>query len=180
MPYQDQSNIGRWRAAANGKRCRGNTWFIPYDTIKSREKDRPHPATFPPRLPEQCLRLARGAAPGHADRLLDRQPADGLDRDLDGADDGVEVVERAEARPARRGDAAALVVADVVDDVVDSRGPPVSLAPATMSGQARLSPMTLTPKSLPAFTTPLIVSSCARAMTTTWVAPARAIISASR
>jgi site-specific DNA-methyltransferase (adenine-specific) len=57
VPYQDQSNIGRWRAAANGKRCRGNTWFIPYDTIKSREKDRPHPATFPPRLPEQCLRL---------------------------------------------------------------------------------------------------------------------------
>jgi site-specific DNA-methyltransferase (adenine-specific) len=57
VPYQDTSNIGRWRAAANGKRCRGNTWFIPYDTIKSREKDRPHPATFPPRLPEQCLRL---------------------------------------------------------------------------------------------------------------------------
>jgi site-specific DNA-methyltransferase (adenine-specific) len=57
VPYQDQSNIGRWRAAANGKRCRGNTWFMPYDTIKSREKDRPHPATFPPRLPEQCLRL---------------------------------------------------------------------------------------------------------------------------
>jgi site-specific DNA-methyltransferase (adenine-specific) len=57
VPYQDQSNIGRWRAAANGKRCRGNTWFIPYDTIKNREKDRPHPATFPPRLPEQCLRL---------------------------------------------------------------------------------------------------------------------------
>ncbi len=57
VPYQDQSNIGRWRAAANGKRCRGNTWFIPYDTIKSREKDRPHPATFPPRLPEQCVRL---------------------------------------------------------------------------------------------------------------------------
>jgi site-specific DNA-methyltransferase (adenine-specific) len=57
VPYQDQSNIGRWRAAANGTRCRGNTWFIPYDTIKNREKDRPHPATFPPRLPEQCLRL---------------------------------------------------------------------------------------------------------------------------
>jgi site-specific DNA-methyltransferase (adenine-specific) len=55
--YQDQSNVGRWQTAAGGVRCRGNTWFIPYDTIQSREKDRPHPATFPPKLPEMCLRL---------------------------------------------------------------------------------------------------------------------------
>lgn len=55
--YQDPSNIGRWRAAASGVRCRGNTWFIPYDTIQSRDKERPHPATFPPRVPEYCLRL---------------------------------------------------------------------------------------------------------------------------
>lgn len=57
VPYQDQSNIGRWRAAADGVRCRGNTWFIPYETIQRRDRDRPHPATFPSRLPEQCLRL---------------------------------------------------------------------------------------------------------------------------
>ncbi len=57
VKYQDQSNVGRWRTAASGVRCRGNTWFIPYDTIQSREKERPHPATFPPRLPEMCLRL---------------------------------------------------------------------------------------------------------------------------
>jgi site-specific DNA-methyltransferase (adenine-specific) len=55
--YQDQSNVGRWRSAAGGVRCRGNTWFIPYETIQNREKDRPHPATFPPRLPDMCLRL---------------------------------------------------------------------------------------------------------------------------
>jgi site-specific DNA-methyltransferase (adenine-specific) len=55
--YQDRSNVGRWRGAASGVRCRGNTWFIPYDTIQSRDKDRPHPATFPPKLPEMCLRL---------------------------------------------------------------------------------------------------------------------------
>jgi site-specific DNA-methyltransferase (adenine-specific) len=30
---------------------------MPYDTIQRRETDRPHPATFPPRLPEYCLRL---------------------------------------------------------------------------------------------------------------------------
>jgi site-specific DNA-methyltransferase (adenine-specific) len=62
VKYQDASNVGRWRAAAGGRRCRGNTWFIPYETIQSREKDRPHPATFPSRLPEYCLRLHGAAA----------------------------------------------------------------------------------------------------------------------
>ena len=57
VKYQDQSNVGRWQTAASGVRCRGNTWFIPYDTIQSREKDRPHPATFPVKLPEMCVRL---------------------------------------------------------------------------------------------------------------------------
>jgi site-specific DNA-methyltransferase (adenine-specific) len=57
VPYQDQTNIARWRRAAAGVRCRGNTWFIPYETIQRRDRDRPHPATFPSRLPEQCLRL---------------------------------------------------------------------------------------------------------------------------
>jgi len=57
VPYQDKSNIARWRAAAGGLRCRGNTWFIPYETIQSRARERPHPATFPPKLPEFCLRL---------------------------------------------------------------------------------------------------------------------------
>ena len=57
VAYQDQSNIARWRAASEGIRCRGNTWFIPYETIQRRDRDRPHPATFPSKLPEQCLRL---------------------------------------------------------------------------------------------------------------------------
>ena len=57
VKYQDPSNVARWATAAAGVRCRGNTWFIPYETIQSREKDRPHPATFPPRLPEMCMRL---------------------------------------------------------------------------------------------------------------------------
>jgi len=57
VKYQDQSNIGRWAGASEGLRCRGNTWFIPYDTIQSRDRERPHPATFPVRLPEQCLKL---------------------------------------------------------------------------------------------------------------------------
>ncbi len=57
VKYQDASNVARWRAGSGGRRCRGNAWFIPYETIQSREKDRPHPATFPTRLPEYCLRL---------------------------------------------------------------------------------------------------------------------------
>jgi len=57
VPYQDKSNIGRWESATQDLRCRGNTWFIPYKTIQNRQKERPHPATFPPRLPEMCIKL---------------------------------------------------------------------------------------------------------------------------
>jgi site-specific DNA-methyltransferase (adenine-specific) len=57
VAYQDASNIARWQSGGNNRRCRGNTWFIPYDTIQSRDKDRPHPATFPPRVPEFCFKL---------------------------------------------------------------------------------------------------------------------------
>ena len=57
VQYQDASNIARWRTGGANRRCRGNAWFIPYDTIKFRDRDRPHPATFPPRLAEYCLRL---------------------------------------------------------------------------------------------------------------------------
>jgi site-specific DNA-methyltransferase (adenine-specific) len=57
VPYQDPSNIARWDSADTGLHCRGNVWFIPYPTIKSREKNRPHPATFPVKLPEMCMRL---------------------------------------------------------------------------------------------------------------------------
>jgi site-specific DNA-methyltransferase (adenine-specific) len=57
VPYQDKSNIARWRRPSGDLRCRGNTWFLPYPTIRERAKERPHPATFPPELPEWCLRL---------------------------------------------------------------------------------------------------------------------------
>jgi site-specific DNA-methyltransferase (adenine-specific) len=57
VPYQDKTNVARWKRAAGDRRCRGNTWFLPYPTIRERARDRPHPATFPPELPEWCLRL---------------------------------------------------------------------------------------------------------------------------
>ena len=56
VPYQDKSNIGRWKHAKQDKRDRGNTWFIPYETIQMK-KERPHPATFPTKLPEMCIKL---------------------------------------------------------------------------------------------------------------------------
>jgi site-specific DNA-methyltransferase (adenine-specific) len=56
IPYQDKTNIGRWKAAKEDRRDRGNTWFIPYETIKSKS-ERPHPATFPMKLPEMCIKL---------------------------------------------------------------------------------------------------------------------------
>jgi site-specific DNA-methyltransferase (adenine-specific) len=58
VPYQDKSNIARWsHTQGSDLRCRGNTWFIPYETIQSRRKERPHPATFPAQLAEWCIKL---------------------------------------------------------------------------------------------------------------------------
>lgn len=54
VPYQDKSNIGRWKSATQDRRCRGNTWFISYETIW---KHRPHPTAFPIKLPEMCIKL---------------------------------------------------------------------------------------------------------------------------
>ena len=69
VPYQDKSNIARWsHTRGRDSRCRGNTWFIPYQTIQSRAKERPHPATFPVQLAEWCIKLH--AAP-HVRTMLD-------------------------------------------------------------------------------------------------------------
>ena len=69
VPYVHKSNIARWvHTGGADLRCRGNTWFIPYETINSRDKERPHPATFPVALVEQCIRI-HGKGP--ATRLLD-------------------------------------------------------------------------------------------------------------
>jgi len=69
VPYVHKSNIARWGHTGGADlRCRGNNWFIPYETIQSRDKERPHPATFPVALVEQCIRL-HGKGP--ETRLLD-------------------------------------------------------------------------------------------------------------
>ena len=58
VPYQDKSNIARWsHTGGSDLRCRGNTWFVPYETIQRRAKERPHPATFPVAVAENCIKL---------------------------------------------------------------------------------------------------------------------------
>jgi site-specific DNA-methyltransferase (adenine-specific) len=58
VPYSDKSNINRWQhTKGKDRRCRGNTWFIPYKTIRNRDNERPHPATFPVELARRCLSL---------------------------------------------------------------------------------------------------------------------------
>lgn len=54
VSHQDQTNVKRW---GKDKHCRGNTWFIPYETIQKRDLDRPHPAVFPLELPRMCMKL---------------------------------------------------------------------------------------------------------------------------
>lgn len=63
VPYADKSNIARWgHTGGKDKRCRGNNWFISYETIANRQKDRPHPATFPVELARRCI-LLHGSPP---------------------------------------------------------------------------------------------------------------------
>jgi site-specific DNA-methyltransferase (adenine-specific) len=55
VPFRDKSNIKRFAGNKGDLRCRGNNWFVPYETIQNRKA---HPATFPVGLAEMCLRLS--------------------------------------------------------------------------------------------------------------------------
>jgi len=72
VPYKDKSNIKRWRRTKQDRRDRGNIWFIPYDTIHTK-KERPHPSTFPIKLPEMCIKLH-----GLKDKMLIMDPFLGI------------------------------------------------------------------------------------------------------
>lgn len=56
VPFKDKSNIAR-RGHKGDLRCRGNTWFIPYETVQSKAAKFNHPGTFPVTLPRWCIRL---------------------------------------------------------------------------------------------------------------------------
>lgn len=59
VPFKDKSNIAR-RGHLQDRRCRGNTWFIPYRTIQRKAQKFDHPSTFPIELPRWCIRLHGG------------------------------------------------------------------------------------------------------------------------
>lgn len=57
VPYANKSNIERWNRKED-KRDKGNVWFIPYETILNRDRDKSgHPAIFPKQLVKQCIQL---------------------------------------------------------------------------------------------------------------------------
>ena len=60
VPYEYKDNIERFEGNIHGDvRCRGNTWYVPYDTISNRKKHRgSHPATFPVALAEMCIKFS--------------------------------------------------------------------------------------------------------------------------
>jgi len=53
--YTDKSNIKRWKNKED-LRCRGNCWFIPYDTVQNQET-KGHPCIFPISLVKMCIKL---------------------------------------------------------------------------------------------------------------------------
>ena len=62
VPFKDKTNIRR-RNHAQDMRCRGDCWFIPYETVRTRAEKFDHPCTFPVLLPQMCLRLHGVNAP---------------------------------------------------------------------------------------------------------------------
>ena len=56
VPFKDKSNISRW-GHSRDRRCAGNVWFIPYETVKSRAQKFHHPSGFPIDLPARCIKL---------------------------------------------------------------------------------------------------------------------------
>jgi site-specific DNA-methyltransferase (adenine-specific) len=69
VPFKDKSNIARW-GHARDRRCAGNVWFIPYETVQSRAEKFSHPAVFPVELPQRCIRLDGAASPVVLDPFL--------------------------------------------------------------------------------------------------------------
>ena len=60
VPFMCKSNIKRFgKNDANRRdvRCRGNVWYIPYETVKSQKQKFNHPCIFPTALPTMCLKM---------------------------------------------------------------------------------------------------------------------------
>ena len=59
VPYKWKCNLkSRSTGEIKGdKRCKGNSWFIPYKTVQDKKEKGYHPATFPEELVEHCIKL---------------------------------------------------------------------------------------------------------------------------
>ena len=55
-PFVYKSNQSRF-GHEEDKRCKGNVWFVPYKTVSSKKEKGNHPAIFPIKLVEDCLKL---------------------------------------------------------------------------------------------------------------------------
>jgi site-specific DNA-methyltransferase (adenine-specific) len=67
VPYMHKSNlkerskkVKKTNIEKPDVRCRGNTWFIKYETIQHKSEKGDHPASFPTELAETCIKLAIG------------------------------------------------------------------------------------------------------------------------
>ena len=75
VPFMHKSNLHSRSEAKKDEvkadcRCRGNTWYIPYETIQNNKKERGgHPASYPVELAEKCIKLCMGD--GKEGRVLD-------------------------------------------------------------------------------------------------------------
>lgn len=60
VPFSDKTNIKRFGHKTD-KRCNGNVWLIPYETIQNQDS-RGHPCIFPEELARRCI-LLHGIGP---------------------------------------------------------------------------------------------------------------------
>lgn len=57
VPFKDKSNITRFKSNKRDIRCRGNVWFVPYETRTAKLE---HPASYPIKLAEMMIKLSGG------------------------------------------------------------------------------------------------------------------------
>ena len=61
VPYEFyEGNLRNPKTAATkpNLRCKGNSWFVPYETLNSKSLKGNHPAVFPTKLAEDCIALS--------------------------------------------------------------------------------------------------------------------------
>lgn len=61
VPYEYyEANLRNEKTKQNkpNLRCKGNSWFIPYETINSKDLKGKHPAVFPVKLVEDCISVS--------------------------------------------------------------------------------------------------------------------------